>query len=69
MEGVPGDLQAKYQKIAAEYSKVVYFFVVHTSNLKTTLILDVIICKFFTFYIDESTSQCVEKGCGRRANS
>jgi hypothetical protein len=22
MEGVPGDLQAKYQKIAAEYSKV-----------------------------------------------
>lgn len=68
MEGVPGDLQAKYQKIATEYAKVLWLCVMYTGNMNINLTLQVIICNFL-YIADESTSQCIEEGCGRRTNS
>lgn len=43
MDGVPGDLQGKYQKIAAEYAKVCWCVCHVIPSLKVSCVLQVIV--------------------------
>ena len=45
MDGVPGDLQGKYQKIAAEYAKVCWHVCHVIYSLKVSSVLQVIVHK------------------------
>lgn len=47
MDGVPGDLQGKYQKIAAEYAKVGWHVCHVICSLKVSTVLKVIVHNVF----------------------
>lgn len=47
MDGVPGDLQGKYQKIAAEYAKVCWHVCHVIYSLNVSSVLQVIVHNVF----------------------